>query len=119
MPYGSMLHITPTYYHLVAKQKLYQKAYLLTRNIDEFSGRKKKSEGWDSWQKNDKTKRTMGVGSRPREETDSKVESNDRPVIPDMGETDIPSFPLGSQETRQCTHMHTHMKQNDLLNWAQ
>ena len=40
VPYGSMLHIPPTNSHLLAaKQKPYQQAYLLTKNIEEFSGK--------------------------------------------------------------------------------
>ena len=51
MPYGSMLHIPPTSLLLLtAKQEPYKKAYFLTKNIEEFSGRKK-SEEWASRQK--------------------------------------------------------------------
>ena len=39
LPYGSMLHIPPTNCLLLtAKQEPYKKAYLLTKNIEEFSG---------------------------------------------------------------------------------
>ena len=38
--YGSMLHIPPTICLLLtAKQEPYKKAYLLTKNIEEFSGK--------------------------------------------------------------------------------
>ncbi|WP_419602703.1 hypothetical protein, partial [Thiolapillus sp.] len=38
--YGSMLHIPPTNcLFLTAKQEPYKKAYLLTKNIEEFSGK--------------------------------------------------------------------------------
>ena len=38
--YGSMLHIPPTNCLLLtAKQEPYKKAYLLTKNIEEFSGK--------------------------------------------------------------------------------
>ena len=38
--YGSMLHIPPTNSLLLtAKQEPYNKAYLLTKNIEEFSGK--------------------------------------------------------------------------------
>ena len=38
--YGSMLHIPPTNSLLLtAKQEPYKKAYLLTKNIGEFSGK--------------------------------------------------------------------------------
>ena len=40
MPYGSMLHIPPTSLLLLtAKQEPYKKAYFLTKNIEEFSGK--------------------------------------------------------------------------------
>ena len=40
MSYGSMLHIPPTNLLLLtAKQEPYKKAYLLTKNIEEFSGK--------------------------------------------------------------------------------
>ena len=40
VPYGSMLHIPPTSLLLIAaKQESYKKAYLLTKNIEEFSGK--------------------------------------------------------------------------------
>ena len=36
-----MLYIPPANYHLLAdKQEVYQKAYILTKNIEEFSGEK-------------------------------------------------------------------------------
>ena len=50
VPYGSMLHIPPTNSLLLAaKQEPYKKAYLLTKNIKEFSG--KSSEERTSRQK--------------------------------------------------------------------
>ena len=50
VPYGSMLHISPTNSLLqAAKQEPYKKAYLLTKNIEESSG--KSSEDWTSRQK--------------------------------------------------------------------
>ena len=49
----------------------------------------------------DKTERAVRVGRRKR---DSKVESNDCPEIPDRAETsDIPSFPLGNEQTAFLT----------------
>ena len=48
--YGSMLHIPPTNsFLLTAKQESYKKAYLLTKNIEEFS--EKSSEERTSRQK--------------------------------------------------------------------
>ena len=42
VPYGNMLHVPMTNYHLQAvKQRPYQKAYLLTKNIEELSEKKK------------------------------------------------------------------------------
>ena len=52
MPYGSTLHIPPTPTNLLllaAKQESYKKAYLLTKNIEEFSA--KSSEEGTSRQK--------------------------------------------------------------------
>ena len=34
-----MLHIPTTNYHLIAEQELYQQAYFLTKNIEEFPGK--------------------------------------------------------------------------------
>ena len=46
VPYGSMLRKPPTNYHLLAaKQGPYQKAYLLTKNIEEFSGETSQENG--------------------------------------------------------------------------
>ena len=88
-----MLHIPPTNFLLLtAKQEPYKKAYLLTKNIEEFSG--KSLEERASRQKTIDRK-----GNRTRQKNkrgDSKVESNDSPEIPDRGETsDIPSLPSG------------------------
>ena len=85
-----MLHIPPTNLLLLAaKQDPYKKAYLLTKNVDKFSG--KNSGEWASRQK--KTERVTRLGRKTR---DSKVESNDSNETPDRGETsDIPSLPLG------------------------
>ena len=53
---------------LAAKQEPYKKAYLLTKNIKEFSG--KSSEEWTSRQKKEeeKTEKVTGLGRRTREE---------------------------------------------------
>ena len=65
---GSMLHIPPTNLLLLAaKQEPYKKAYLLTKILEELSG--KSSGEWTSRQKKkDKTKRVIGLGRRTREE---------------------------------------------------
>ena len=61
-----MLHIPPTnLLFLVAKQEPYKKkAYLFTKNIEEFSG--KSSGEWASRQKKDKTGRVTGPGRKRR-----------------------------------------------------
>ena len=62
-----MLHIALTNLLLLAaKQVPYKEAYLLTKNIEEFSG--KSSGEWTSGQKTDKTERVLGLGRRTREE---------------------------------------------------
>ena len=62
-----MLHIPPTNCLLLtAKQEPYKIAYLLTKNIEEFSG--KSLEERASRQENDKTERVTGLGRRTREE---------------------------------------------------
>ena len=66
MSYGSMLHIPLTNsLNLTAKQKPYKKAYLITKNIPDFSG--KSLEERASRQK--KTERVTGLGRRTRQET--------------------------------------------------
>ena len=63
----SILHIPPTNLLLLAtKQEPYKKAYLLTKNTEEFSG--KSSEEWASRKKKNKTERVTGLGRRTREE---------------------------------------------------
>ena len=67
VPYGRTLHIPPTNLLLLAaEQESYKKAYLLTRNTEEFSG--KSSGEWASSRKQDKTKRVTGLGRKTREE---------------------------------------------------
>ena len=67
MPYGSTLHIPPTNLLLLAaKQEPCKKAYLLTKNIEEFSGKKFSRKGQQK--KKDKAERVTGLGSRTREE---------------------------------------------------
>ena len=61
-----MLHIPPTNLLLAAKQESYKKACLLTKNIEEFSG--KSSEEWTIRQKKNKTERVTGLGRRTKEE---------------------------------------------------
>ena len=62
-----MLHIPPTNLILLAaKLELYKKAYLLTKNIEEFSGKKFRRK--DQQAEKDKTERVAGLGRRTREE---------------------------------------------------
>ena len=62
-----MLHIPLTNCLLLAaKQEPYKKAYFLTKNIEEFSG--KSSREWTSRQKKDKTEKVIGLGRRTRQE---------------------------------------------------
>ena len=89
-----MLQIPPTNCLLLtAKQEPHKKAYLLTKNIEEFSG--KSLEERASRQKTIDRK-----GNRTRQKNkrgDSKVELNDNPEIPDKRETsDIPGLRSGS-----------------------
>ena len=91
-----MLHIPSTNLLLLAaKQEPYKKAYLLTKNIEEFSG--KSSGEWISRQKkkdNTKSNRT----SQKNKRGECEVESNDSPEIPDRGETsDIHGLPSGAR----------------------
>ena len=63
-----MLHIPPTNLLLLtAKQEPYKKAYLLTKNIEEFSGKKKCRRKGQQAEK-DQTERVTGLGRRTREE---------------------------------------------------
>ena len=62
-----MLHIPPTSSLLLtAKQEPYKKAYLLTKNIEEFSGKKIRRKGQQA--ENDKAETVTGLGRRTREE---------------------------------------------------
>ena len=89
-----MLHIPPTNCLLLtAKQEPYKRACLLTKNIEEFSGKKFRRKGQQA--ENDKTERVTGLGRRTREEI-AKWNQNDSHEIPDRGETsDIPGLPSG------------------------
>ena len=62
-----MLHIPPTNCLLLtAKQEPYKKAYLLTKNIEEFSGKKLRRKGQQA--EKVKAERVTGLGRRTREE---------------------------------------------------
>ena len=84
MPYGSVLHMPPTNLPLLtAKQELHKKAYLLTKNIEEFS--EKSSGEWTSRQKRKKKDKKSNRTRQKNKRGDRKVESNDSPEIPDRG----------------------------------
>ena len=103
-----MLHVPPTnLFLLAAKQESYKKAYLLTKHIEEFSG--KSLEEWTSRQKKKKTRydRKSNRTRQKNKRKDSKVESNDSPEIPDKEETsDIPGLPSGEQFRGSSHHDH-------------
>ena len=62
-----MLHIPPTNCLLLtAKQEPYEKAYLLTKNTEEFSEKKFRKKGQQA--EKDKTERVTRLGLRTREE---------------------------------------------------
>ena len=88
-----MLHIPPTNCLLLtAKQEPYKKAYLLTKYIEEFSGKSLEERASRQKTIRQKENRTRQKNKRG----DSKVESNDSPEILDRGETsDIPGLPSG------------------------
>ena len=92
-----MQHIPPTNLLLLtAKQKPYKKAYLLTKNIEDFFLKKFRRKGQQA--EEDKVERVTGLGRRTCKRGDSKVESNDSPEIPERGETpDIPGLPSGGR----------------------
>ena len=60
-----MLHIPPTNLLLAAKQEPHKKAYFLTKNIEEFSG--KSSEEWTSRQKK-RQDRATGLDRKTRDD---------------------------------------------------
>ena len=93
MSYGSTLPIPLTNcLFLTAKQEPYNKAYLLMKNTEEFSG--KKSGEWTSRQKTKTKKDRKSNWTWQNKRGDSKVESNDSPEIPDREKTsNIPSLP--------------------------
>ena len=62
-----MLHIPPTNsLFLTAKQEPSKKAYLLTENTEEFSGKKFRRKGQQA--EKDTSERVTGLGRRTREE---------------------------------------------------
>ena len=94
-----MLHIPLTNLLLLAaKQKPYKKVYLLTKNIEEFSGKRLGDRASRQEKIRQKGNRTRQKNKRG----DSKVESNDSPKIPDRGETsDFPGLPKGDGKIKK------------------
>ena len=90
---GSMLHSPQTNYHLLtAKQEPYQKAHLLSKNTEEFSGKVRRM-GQQAGTRQD---RKSNVSRQKNKTGDSKVKSNDSPENQDRVETsDIPGLPSG------------------------
>ena len=91
-----MLHIPPTNLLLLAaKQESYRKAYLLTKNIEEFYGKKFRRK--DQQAEKDKIERVTGLGRRTREEI-AKWNQMTALRFQTGGETsDIPGLPSGSR----------------------
>ena len=85
VPYCSMLHTHPTIYHfLAAKEEPYQKAYLFTKTIEEFSGEKKTVRKLG--QQAEKRQDRKIYGSRQKiKKRGIRMKSNDSPEIPDQG----------------------------------
>ena len=94
-----MLHIPPTNLLLLpAKQEPYKKAYLLSKILKNFLGKK---SGVGQQAEKGKTERVTELGRRLRKDIYGKVESNDSPEIQDRrGTSDIPGLPSGNQEGR-------------------
>ena len=64
-----MLYIPPTSHHFLAdRQKTHQKAYLVRKKTEEFSGEKSQDNRPAGRKKKSKTEGAMGVGRRTREE---------------------------------------------------
>ena len=100
-----MLRIPPTNSLLLtAKQEPYKKAYLLTKNIEEFSGKsfEKRASRWS----NDKTERVTGLGRRTREEI---VKWNQMTALRSRQGGDIrhPQPPFGGRLMETWTDRHS------------
>ena len=93
-------HHPPQLTVIAAKQEPYKKAYLLTKNIEEFSGKMSGQQASRQKKKGRKKKKKDGKNNRIRQKNkrgDSKLKSNDSPEIPDWGETShIPGLPSGT-----------------------
>ena len=102
-----MLHIPPTNCLLLtAKQEPYKKAFLLTKNVEEFS-RKSLEERACRQKKIRQSNRTRQKNKRGNR----NVESNDSPEIPDRGETsDIPCLHMGGVVANQSEILNLPIK---------
>ena len=104
-----MLHIPSTNLLLLAaKQEPYRKAYLLMKNIEEFSGKKTQENG-PAGRKKDKTERVTGQGRKTREEV---VKWNQKTALRFQTGGDVrhPQPPSGPEGVDTITH-HTFTKQ--------
>ena len=82
---------------LTAKQEPYKKAYLLTKNIEEFSGKKFRRKGQQA--ENDKTERVTGLGRRTKEEIAKWNQMTALRFQTGGKASDIPGLPSGGSWT--------------------
>ena len=102
-----MLHIPPTNLLLrAAKQEPYKKAYLLMKNIEEFSGKSSEERTSRQKKKRDKLERVTGLDRRTREEI-AKWNQMTTLRFQTGGETpDIPGLPSGIKGENHTTDYH-------------
>ena len=83
MPYGSQLHRPLTNYHLLAaQQEPYEKAWLFTKNVVEFSGKKLGEQTISRKMTRQKEQEDLAAKNK---RGDRKGEPNDSPEILDLG----------------------------------
>ena len=107
-----MLHIPLTNCLLLsAKQEPYKKASLLTKNIEEFSGKKFRRKGQQA--ENDQTERVTGLGRRTREEIAKWNQMTALRFQTGGGETsDIPGLPSGDETEKQSQRQRQRDRDN-------
>ena len=89
-----MLHIPPTNCLLLtAKQEPYKKAYLLTKNIEEFFWKKFRTK--DQQAEKDKRERVTGLGRRTREAIAKWNQKTALRFQTGKETSDIPGLPSG------------------------
>ena len=97
-----MLHIPPTNLLLLAaKEEPYKKAHLLTKNVEESSG--KSSGEWTSKQGGGGEDRKSNRIRQKNKRGDSKVKSNDSPDSRQGGDIRHPRPPFGGPKRVECT----------------